>query len=64
MYSTTYAAIIVNVLSFILPKVGITIGSDALTTTVQTILVLGTGIVVLVKRYQQGGVTKLGVKTV
>ncbi len=64
MYSTTYAAIIVNILSFILPKMGITIGSDALTTTIQTVAIVGSGIVVMYKRYKQGGVTAMGVKTV
>lgn len=61
-YSQTYLATIVSILAFILPKLGIEIGSEALTTTIQTILVVGSGIWIMVRRYQAGGVTKLGVK--
>ena len=58
--SQTYVSIIVMLLATILPKVGITLGNDALTTTIQTLLVLGGGLWVLVRRYQAGGVTVFG----
>lgn len=59
-YSTTYIAIIVNALSFLLPKLGVTLGNDELTVTVQTLLTLGTGVWVLVQRHKQGDVTAGG----
>jgi hypothetical protein len=62
MISTTYLAVIVNVLSVILPKLGVEVGSEALTTTLQTLVVIGSGFWVLLQRYQRGDVTVLGVR--
>lgn len=62
MYSQTYIAVIVNVLVILLPKLGVTIGSEELTTTIQVILGIGTAIWILVRRYKQGGVTMAGVR--
>lgn len=59
-YSKEYIAVIVNVLAFLLPKMGIIIGSDSLTTTVTTIATLASGIYLLYKRYTRGGVNLLG----
>lgn len=58
--STTYIAVIVNVLAFVLPHLGITVGNDALTTTVQTVVVIGSGVWVLVQRYLRGDITLFG----
>lgn len=58
--SQTYLSTLVMVLAAVLPKLGITIGSAELTTTIQTILVVGGGLWVLVRRYQAGGVNVLG----
>lgn len=60
MISTTYIAIIVNFASMVLPKLGVTIGSEQLTTTIQTIVALTTGLWVLVQRYKKGDVTLFG----
>lgn len=60
MYSTTYVAVIVNLLSFALPHLGISVGSEQLTTTIQTLITLGTGIWILIERYRKGGVTVSG----
>ena len=60
--STTISAVIINLLSVILPLMGITIGSDALTTTIQTIIALGTGLWIWKERYKKGGVNILGAK--
>ena len=60
--STTYTAVILNILSFILPKIGIEVGSEAVTTTVQTIVTIATGIWILVERYKKGGITIFGTR--
>lgn len=44
----------------VLPKLGVTIGSEQLTTTIQTIVALTTGLWVLVQRYKKGDVTLFG----
>lgn len=62
MISTTYIAVIVNVLSFLLPKVGITVGSEELTTTLQTLITLASGLWILKERYAKGGVSVMGVR--
>lgn len=50
-YSKTYLSVIVILLAQILPLLGIDVGSDALTTTVQVIVTVIAGIVVLYKRW-------------
>ncbi len=52
--SQTYIAAVVGLLAVILPKFGITIGSEELTTTIQSIVVTITTIWTLVRRYQLG----------
>lgn len=61
-YSTTYIAIIVNILVTFLPKFGITVGSEELTSIIQAIVVAVTGIWIIVRRYKQGDITVTGVK--
>ena len=61
-YSTTISAVIINLLAVILPLMGITIGSDALTTTIQTIIALGTGIWIWIRRVKKGGVNFAGIR--
>lgn len=58
--STTYIAVVVNLLSFFLPKLGINAGSEELTSIIQGFIVAGSGLWVLYRRYQAGGVSKLG----
>ena len=43
-FSTTISAVIVNLLATILPLLGIQIGTDQLTTTIQVIIALATGL--------------------
>lgn len=50
MYSTTVAAVIVNLLATLLPYIGIQVGSDQLTTTIQTLVAIGTGLFIWYKR--------------
>lgn len=60
MISSTYIAVIVNILSALLPKVGVDIGSEQLTTTLQTLIAVATGLWVLVQRYKKGDITLFG----
>ena len=62
MVSTTYVAVVVNLLASFLPKFGVDVGSEALTTTIQTLLVVGSGLWVLWKRHQRGDVNVVGVR--
>lgn len=50
------------VLAQVLPHLGLTIGSDQLTTTVSTLVTVGSAIWALVRRYQAGGVNIAGVR--
>lgn len=60
--SQTYIAVIVGILVELLPHLGVTVGSDALTTTIQTIVLLASGAWILIRRYKQGDVTVVGVR--
>lgn len=59
-YSTEYLAVIVNILSFVLPQLGVNVGSEALTTTLSTLVAVGSGAYLLFKRYKRGGVSVAG----
>ena len=58
--STTFIAQIVQFLAWILPAIGITVGSDALTTTISTIALVGTGVWVFIGRWRAGGISIFG----
>lgn len=58
--STTIIAVVINMLSIILPLVGVSIGSAALTTTVQTLFAIGTGFWIWKERKARGDVDWLG----
>ena len=60
--SQTYIAVIVMVLSQLMPKLGLEIGNDALTTSVSTLLLIGGAVWALVRRHQAGGIDALGVR--
>lgn len=62
MYSTTYVAVIVNILSMLLPKIGVTIGTEQLTSTLQVLVAIGSGLWVLIQRHKQGDITVAGVR--
>lgn len=59
-FSQTYVATIVALLAFFLPKLGVTVGSDELTSIIQGLVVAVSGIWVLVRRYRAGGVNVIG----
>lgn len=60
--STTYIAQIVAVLSFFLPKWGISVGSDELTQIVQAVVILGAALWTLYQRNKRGDVTLAGIR--
>lgn len=60
MFSQTYASVIVIVLAQLLPKLGVEIGSDQLTTTITTILTIVGALWVLIRRHRAGDVTLFG----
>lgn len=60
--SQIYIAAIVNVLAAVLPHIGVSTNNDALTTTIQTIILIGSSVWVLVRRYQKGDITALGAR--
>jgi ABC-type iron transport system FetAB permease component len=61
-YSLTYTSVIVLVLGEILKVAGVNVGSEALTTTVLTIIQIVGAITILVERFKKGGITALGAK--
>lgn len=60
--STTILAVVINLLAVLLPKIGVEIGTEALTTTVATIVQVATGLWIWFRRYQAGGVTLAGIR--
>ena len=60
--SLTYVSFSVVVLTYILPKLGVNITADALSSTITTIVQIVAGILVFYGRYRAGGVTALGLR--
>lgn len=60
--SKTYISAIVLLLAQILPMFGIQFTNDKLTDLVQAIVILITGSIILVRRYQKGDITLAGTK--
>ena len=61
--STTIIAVIVNLLSMLLPTIGVDIGSEELTSSIQTLVAVGTGVWIWVQRVKLGGVNVFGART-
>lgn len=60
--STTITAVIVQLLVIALPLIGIDVGTEALTTTVQTIAVIGSGLWIWKERVARGDVSATGAR--
>lgn len=60
--SQTYLAQIVMVLALVLPKIGVALPSDQLTTVVQGIVIVGGVFWTLYRRYQAGDITVAGTR--
>lgn len=56
----SYISSVVLLLSYVLPALGITIGSDAIQTTVQTILAIVVPLFVMFRQYVTGRSTLVG----
>ena len=62
MPSTTIASVIAQLLVIVLPMLGIQVGSDALTGTIQTIVLIGTGLWIWKERFARGDVRLFAVE--
>lgn len=60
--SQTYIAIVINLLVTFLPKFGVVVGTEEVTSIVQAAVALGTGVWIIVRRYQAGGVSVAGIR--
>jgi len=58
--STTISAVVINLLAVLLPLLGVHVGDAALTTTIQTLIAVGTGLWIWAERVRRGDVTALG----
>ena len=58
--SITIVSVVVQLLAIFLPIIGVKVGSEQLTVTAQTLVVVVSGIVIWVRRLQMGDVTLLG----
>lgn len=58
--STTILAAFINILATVLPLMGVDIGSDALTTTVYTLVAIGSALYVWLHRAAKKDVDMLG----
>lgn len=60
--SQTIISLLIVILADVLPKLGVTLGTNDLTTTVQTIVILGAAFWAYVRRYGVGDINLIGVK--
>lgn len=60
--SSQYISALVIILATLLPKFGIQVGSDELTSFLQAVITVVGGVVIMYKRYKQGGINILGRK--
>ena len=58
----TFLAGLVSLLATVLPLFGIHVGSEQLTTTLQTLIVIGSGLVVLFRQVTTGRATVVGAR--
>ena len=62
MLSQTYVSAIIVLLAEILPRMGLVIGNDKLTSLIQAVAIIVGGIWIMVRRYRQGDISAVGVK--
>jgi len=60
--SSQYISALVLVLVAVLPKIGLTVGSEELTSWIQAGITLVGGIIIMVKRFKRGDITVLGTR--
>jgi hypothetical protein len=61
--STTIISVIINLLAMVLPLLGISVGTDQLTTTIQVLVAIGTGLWIWKERVKKGDVNIAGLRT-
>lgn len=59
-FSKTYVSAIVAILATLLPRVGVEIGSEELTSLISAIVVVVSGLVIIYRRYMKGDITLVG----
>jgi hypothetical protein len=60
--SPSYTSAVVAILATLLPRVGVEIGSEELTSLISAIVVVVSGLVIIYRRYMKGDITLLGGK--
>lgn len=60
--SKEYVAFAVMLLGFILPKLGVEVDANALTTTIYTLVMVASGVIGMIARYRKGDINIAGVK--
>jgi len=61
-YSTTYTATVVLLLTAMANIFGVEVMSEELQATVETLLVIGSSIWILIERFKKGGISAFGVR--
>jgi len=60
--SSTIGAVLLQILAVVLPWFGITVGTEALTTTIQTFVLIAGGLWIWFERVKRGDVNLFGVR--
>lgn len=60
--SQIYISGLVNLLAALLPALGLNIGDEALTTTIQTLVLVGSALWILIRRLAMGDIGLSGVR--
>jgi hypothetical protein len=60
--STTIVAVFINLLSMLLPTIGVDVGTEELTQAVQVLVAVVTGLWIWFQRVQKGDVSVVGVR--
>lgn len=58
--SQTYVSAIVAILATLLPKLGVQVGSEELTSIISAVVVVVSGIWIIVRRYKKGDIKLSG----
>jgi hypothetical protein len=60
--SITYIGLLAEILTFVLPKIGVNITGDALTNAITVLVQIVGGVLIYVGRLRAGGITPLGLR--
>lgn len=62
MYSTTYSATLVLLITAMANVFGLEVMPEQLQVTVETLLIIGSSAWILIERFRKGGITAFGVR--